>query len=327
MTNHIEMKIIEYTHKERKVWDSFVEDSGNGTIFALQRFFDYHPKTKFNHRHLMFYKQKELVAVFPSAEVIRDGTKTLISHPGASFGGFILGNGTGISDAISLVDALINYAKDSDFGKIILTRPPWIYYKSPEDHIDFSLFNAGAKHIKRELTAVLQIKQDFDENLSLFRPTARTAMRKAQKSGVTIRLTDDYEAFYRILKENLSMRHNVAPTHSLEEILHLKKLLDEKIFLFGAYIAGKMIAGTIVFIFNDRAILAFYISQDYEHQNIRPLNLLFAELIKWAVEKGFHWLDFGTYTLDNVPNLGLARFKESLGATGIFRDTFQVELT
>jgi len=319
------MKIIEYTQSHRDEWNSFVQQANNGTIFALQDFFDYHPPQRFQHHHLMLYNKNNLVALFPSAAVNRDGKIILVSHPGASFGGFVLRKRTGISEAIALVDELLQFAKTKNYDGIELTLPPWIYYEFPENHIDFALFNAGAHHKKRELTAVLPISDDFEKNLALFRPTARTAMRKAQKNGVEIRRTDDFPAFYRILEKNLSMRHGVAPTHTTEELLFLRKLLPQKIELFAAYMGDTMVAGTVIFICNKRTVLAFYISQDYEHQNLRPLNLLFTEVIRWASDNDFKWLDFGTYTLDNVPNLGLARFKESLGAKGIFRDTLRLQ--
>ncbi|MCD6419083.1 GNAT family N-acetyltransferase [bacterium] len=315
------MRISEYTNSLRDNWNNFLKNSNNGTIFAHQSFFDYHPPERFKHRHLMFYDAKGLVALFPCAEVERDGEKILVSHPGASFGGFVLREKTGISEALSLVDELLRFAKDKNYSGVEMTLPPWIYYKFPENHIDFALFNKGAGHRKRELTAVVPIYDDFEKNISLFRPTARTAMRKAQKNGIEIRQSEDFVAFYRILEKNLSMRHGVAPTHTIDEIIRLKELLPENIELISAFLDDKMIAGTLLFICNERTILAFYISQDYEHQNLRPLNLLFAEVIRWASKKKFRWLDFGTYTLNNVPNLGLARFKESLGAKGIFRDT------
>ncbi len=320
------MKIVNYTEDLRDIWNSFVLSSNNGTLFALQDFFDYHPRERFRHRHLLFYNRGRLVALFPCAAVERDGENVLISHPGASFGGFVLRKRTGTAEAIELVGRLIDFCRSEGFSTVEITRPPWVYYEFPEDHIDFALFNAGAFHKKRELTAVLPIFPNPDENIALFRPTARTSMRKAQRSGVTIKESDDIGTFYKILEQNLSMRHGVRPTHTIEELTLLKKLLPDKVKLFAAFSGDMMIAGTVIFICNERTILAFYISQDYEHQHLRPLNLLFADVIRWASAQNFRWLDFGTYTLNNVPNLGLARFKESLGAKGIFRDTFALPI-
>ncbi len=316
------MQVKEYKGDNRCFWESFVQASNNGTIFSLQSFLDYHPAGRFDNRNLIFYDSQKPVAVMPAADAMREGKRILFSHPGASFGGIIAQKSLGISDAIKLVDALVKYASDHKYDAIMLTRAPWIYYEFPDDHIDFALFRAGAIYRKRELTAVLPLKNNFEENLGLFKSSARTSMRKAEKNGILVRESDDFAKFYEILSKNLSMRHNVAPTHTLDELLWLKKHFHEQIRLWSAFMKDEMIAGTIIFVCNPRVILAFYISQDYTHQSFRPLNLLFAKVIDWGISKKFRWLDFGTYTLNNIPNFGLARFKESLGARGIFRDTF-----
>ncbi len=320
------MEVVEYTDDLRGVWDDFVEKANNGTLFALQSFFDYHPPDRFRHRHLLFYKGGRLVALLPAAEVEREGELFLVSHPGASFDGFLVRVRGGVREAFDLVDAAADYAKKAGFGGLEVTLPPWVYYRFPEDHVDFALFARGARYRKRELTAVLPLKGSFEENLALFRPTARTAMRKALRAGVEVRESEDFEAFYRILEENLSLRHGVSPTHTLDELQRLAELLPGRIRLFAAFLGEEMIAGTVLFVCNPRALLAFYISQDYSHQSLRPLNLLFARVVEWGIGEGFSWLDFGTYTLMGVPNFGLARFKESLGAKGIFRKTIVLPL-
>jgi len=318
------MKIKEYTPEYRAEWNDFVLKSNNGTVFAHQSFFDYHPPERFIHKHLMFYYCGKLVALFPAAEAERTGGNFLVSHPGASFGGLILKSRTGTQEAILAVKSLIDYAKTGGYEGLEMTCPPWIYYRFPENYVDFAMFLAGAIHRKRELTAIVPLMNKLDENLAFYKPTARTSMRKAIKAGVEIMMSDNYKAFYEILEQSLNMRHGVAPTHTIEELHRLEKLMPDKVTLFGAYYKGKMVAGTLLFKCNPRTILAFYISQDYEHQKLRPLNLLFTEVFRWGIKGRFKWLDFGTYTLDNVPNLGLARFKESLGAKGIFRDTLSL---
>ena len=84
---------------------------------------------------------------------------------------------------------------------------------------------------------------------------------------------------------------------------------------------GEVLAGMIMFHCNPRVTLAFYISHDMEHQALRPVNLVYMEVIRWAKSMGYHYLDLGTYTLDMDVNYGLCRFKESFSARGIFRNT------
>ena len=134
------------------------------------------------------------------------------------------------------------------------------------------------------------------------------------------------DEFYNILKENLKIRHGVNPTHTLKEIYKLIELFPDSINLFGAFYKGEMIAGVLNFIIKDDVVLAFYISHKEEFQELRPLNLLFYSIFNWALKEKINVYDFGIFTVEGEPNMGLGRFKENFGASGIFRDTFQITL-
>ena len=127
------------------------------------------------------------------------------------------------------------------------------------------------------------------------------------------------------MKKNLSKRHNVKPTHSVDELLKLKKLFPKNILLHGAFLNNKMIGGVINFIANNNVILAFYISHDENYQEYRPINLLFYEILKDAIKNNFKVFDFGIFTVNEEPNMGLAKFKENFGSSGIFRDTLVLD--
>ncbi len=51
------MEIIRYTDDWKEKWDKFVEESNNGTLFHLQRFFGYHTPEKFTFNHLIFLEK------------------------------------------------------------------------------------------------------------------------------------------------------------------------------------------------------------------------------------------------------------------------------
>jgi len=304
-------------------WEKFVEDADNGTIFHLQRFFDYHPGTRFEHKHLLIKRKNRVRALFPAAEQDTPAGKVLVSHPGASYGGFVFPLDMGIRESISVVRALLDFSKKSGFVKVSFTQAPIIYHKVLSNYIDFAVWTSGASYVKRELSAVIRAVPD---PLTSFKPEARTAVRKSIRSGVTVRESQDYARFYRILEMNLQMRHNVTPTHSLEELLTLTKLFPERIRLFCAYHGTEQIGGIVTFECNQRAVLAFYISHVEEHQNLRPVNLLIFELLKWVHEHGYHYLDLGTFTLRMKPDFGLAKFKENFRARGLFRNPLEIDL-
>ena len=307
-------------------WDSFVSSANNGTLFHTRRFLSYHPEGRFNDHSLEFYKKEKLISLLPAAIIENDGKRQLVSHPGASVGSFVVPEDLAFVDALAVVAQLSEYAKTNNIDSIRLTQPPTIYSRRLSHYIDFALQKNGYKYLRREISSVLFLEDTVDDNLSKFKSTHRTAVRKAEKSGIVIRQSEDFEEFYYILKKNLSIRHNVSPTHTLTELLYLKELFPEKIYLFGAYMKDKMVAGVVNFIATENVVLAFYISHDENFQEVRPINLLFYKIFEWAIQEKFRVFDFGIFTVNEEPNLGLARFKENFGASGQFRDTLELNL-
>ena len=106
----------------------------------------------------------------------------------------------------------------------------------------------------------------------------------------------------------MSIRHDVKPTHSLDELLHLKELFPDKINLFGAYIEEKMVAGVVNFIATENVVLAFYISHDEAYQEVRPINLLFYQIFEWAILKKFSVFDFGIFTVNEKTQFWISPF-------------------
>lgn len=314
------METNRFTEKDSKQWEEFVSNANNGTIFHYLKFLSYHPQGRFKDYHLIIKEKGNIISLFPAVEE----KKIIFSHKGASYGGFVLKDRIGIHKIYIMVEHLIAYFKTKGYKKIILTQPPLIYYKNPNQYIDFALLKNGFHYRKREITAVIPL--DIAEPLVTFQADARRSTKKAIREGVRIKISDDFSTFYRILTHNLGMRHNVSPTHTINELLKLKNLFPEDIILFAAYLKENMIGGIVIFIANPRVILAFYISHNDKFQSYRPMNLLFYEVIKWGRNKRFKYLDLGTFTLNMDPNWGLGRFKEKHNARGFLRDSYEIEL-
>ncbi|NVM04406.1 MAG: GNAT family N-acetyltransferase, partial [Candidatus Helarchaeota archaeon] len=115
MKDVIKIKIM--SENDVNQWDKFVENSGNGTIFHLQRFLNYHPPGKFNNHSIIFHNGKDIIAVIPGVEE-KQKDKVFISHPGASFGGFILKNGINIKKIKNIISVFLEYIKKNDFHSV-----------------------------------------------------------------------------------------------------------------------------------------------------------------------------------------------------------------
>ncbi|MBS1271646.1 MAG: hypothetical protein MAGBODY4_00778 [Candidatus Marinimicrobia bacterium] len=303
-------------------WDEFVWSANNGTIFHTRQFLSYHPNDRFRDQSYVILKKDKPYALFPAVRIDYDGKSTLFSHRGASYGGFVYQEDIRIRDAYNMVEELLREAEETDVERIVMTHPPYIYNRRITNYLDFALYKHGFDYLKREISSMLTLESSIEGNLGKFRSSTRRSYRKAKKEGVIVRQTEEYPDFYDILKKNLKIRHDVQPTHTLDELINLSQIFPDKINLFGAYLDEKMIAGVVNFICNRDVVLAFYISHDEEYQEYRAVNLLFYEIIRWAIDQHFRYLDFGIFTVNEEPNFGLGRFKESFGASGVFRDTF-----
>jgi CelD/BcsL family acetyltransferase involved in cellulose biosynthesis len=85
-----------------------------------------------------------------------------------------------------------------------------------------------------------------------------------------------------------------------------------------------MVAGVVNFSATENVVLACYMSHNEDFQEGRPINLLFYKIFEWAIQKKNSVFDFGIFTVNEEPNLGLARFKENFGASGQYRDTLEI---
>jgi hypothetical protein len=319
------VKVRRVLKEDRATWSAFVERSNNGTVFHSPDFLDYHPEGRFDNHHLMLESSSgKTMAFVPGAVSQWDDGAWFRSYPGASYGGPVLEDSLGLDRVERMTEALIRYCRQQGFAGIEMTLPPVSYFRRPHNYIDFALVKNGFRYKKRELTAVIDLRRLGEEIDLGFSQSARRGVRKAQKSGLQVIEDNDFSRFYPVLAGNLKERHNVEPTHTLEELNLLAELLGQnrvKQFV-SVDRSGEVYAGMIMFHCNPRVTLAFYISHNEEYQAMRPVNIVYREVINWAGKMGYHYLDLGTYTLNMKVNYGLCRFKESFSARGQFRNTF-----
>ncbi len=314
------IEVVHYTDEWKDRWDQFVLNSNNGTMFHLQQFLSYHEKGKFDWHHLLFMNKKEIVAVLPAAMM---GT-TIESPIGASYGSFVTGD-IAFATAIDLVDAFSDYCRDQHFERALLTPPPFIYQNVISQNVDYALAYRGFTFDKHYISHAIRLgRRDF---VAGFQSTARRYIHKyLREHPLRVEISEDYESFYPILAKNKA-RHGVKPTHTLDELLRLKKLLPENLILFLVYKANKPIAGSLMFVCNPQVALCFYNMLLYEYEQYNPIHVLMYEVMRWATDKGFAWVDIGVSQDTNAENqmtpaMSLIRFKEKFNAHGILRSTF-----
>lgn len=148
---------------------------------------------------------------------------------------------------------------------------------------------------------------------SQFDEATRRAVRKAEKSGLTISVSQEMTAireFYRLLCQTRRKHGLPAQPFRFYAKIHEHVLARNHGRVFLAHLGSAPVAGAVFFHFGGCALYKFGAS-DETRQHFRANNLVMGEAIKWHSERGFKMLDFGRTSLENA---GLRRYKLGWGA-------------
>lgn len=318
---------------DHEQWDSFVERSVEGTFMHSRTFLSYHPPERFDDCSLIVIDDRDhWRAVFPAAAIVSGNTRILQSHPGATYGGIMMPEDTVTVQIDSIISSIADAARSEGFDQIRMRTPERIFRRRNFDELDTACFRAGFRIEGRELSCALRLNSSTrNELLERWRPLGRRHLRSAEKSGVTVRITDDFTEFWRILERTLDARHSAHPAHTLAEIQRLRDLLPGRVLLVGGYLNERLISGTVLFLFNSTAAHTFYIAQDYDFAEYNSLPSVMLAAAEFCRDKGFAWMNFGISsepgTLGHELNHGLYGFKRSCGGEGVTRDLWSLSLT
>lgn len=319
--------LVPYDQSKAQEWDAFVETSRNGTLFHARRFLSYHPPERFVDRSMLIYRNDRLIAVFPGAEQLRDGSKWWSSYPGSTYGGLVLADGTMLEDTVAALHALAARAREDGFAGIEMRLSEQAFRRRPSDDLEFGLWWLGFEQRAVELSTSIPVFQGFELAQRAYREDTRRNVRKASKGGVRVAWSDDFATYWAILTQNL-VKHGAHPTHTLEEILRLRDLCGDRIKLAVAEVGGVMAAGVVVFVANQTCYHSFYIAQNYEYQQSRALSAVIDFLVRWGADESFRYFNLGISTegAGTMVNWGLFTFKQGFGGAGYARASYRLTL-
>ena len=269
-------------------------------------YMDYH-KDRFADHSLMFFDDGELMALFPASQA---GSE-LSSHGGLTFGGFITGSKMKQHSMNECFDLLIDHAKEQGISQIKYKTIPHIYHLQPAEEDLFAIKYYGGKLTEVSASTVIDLKAPIKM------PKVRKAqISRAKREGVCAVCTDkkdDYVSFLDLENEVLESRHNKHAVHTADELYMLHERFPENIKLYAAMYQGKLIAGTVVFVY-DNVIHTQYMATDEDARRIGALDLCIATVMEEYAED-LKWMDFGISTEDGGTylNEGLIAQKEGFG--------------
>jgi hypothetical protein len=307
---------------EEALWSQFLTQAANPTLFHDLGFLQYHPANRYNFHHLMVRQNDRLIGIVPGA-LVGDGPRPSFASPtGASLGGPVVSPGLSAERALQIVEALQRHAAAQDWHGIELTLPPPVYDPGTAGTISFALFCRGFQLQHRWLCHVVPLVDGPSECFErCFRKGQISAVRSARRRGVTVqeRGRDGLEDFLEVFADTYE-RHDVAATHSADEIADLLERLPDRIRLYLAMLGDQPVAGLLVFFPTAKVAYTFYICGSTEHAAQNGNAVVIAELMTRLRQRGYDYLDFGPSASDFNFNAGVAFFKEGMGGQGQCRD-------
>lgn len=313
------VRIEKYNPDKKEIWDSFIDGAKNPLFMFKRDYMDYH-KDRFEDYSIMFYDGDKLVGLLPAS---RHNTE-LRSHGGLTYGGMIVDSCMKQHTTNDCINALITYMRECGFSKVTYKLIPHIYHIQPAEEEIYALFHNGFKLKEVAASTVINL------NNPCKMPKGRKAqISRAKREGVEIRKIDrseGYEDFISLENKVLGTRHDTVAVHTAKELFLLHSNFPQNITLYGAFANETLIAGAVVFVYED-VVHTQYMAADEYAREIGALDLTIKTIIdEYTGNK--RWLDFGISTENHGTylNEGLISQKEGFGGRTNVYEVFEIEL-
>nr|WP_315207153.1 GNAT family N-acetyltransferase [uncultured Flavobacterium sp.] len=308
--------VKQYQESDYINWNAFIGQAKNANFLFHRDFMEYH-KERFEDFSLMVFEDKKLVAVLPANKA----GAIVFSHQGLTYGGLVCNEQSKLTTVINTFRSVLLFLNENKIEKLHVKTIPSIYHTKPAEEIQYALFLAEAKLVRRDSLSVIDLSQK--NNFSKIR---KRGIQKGILSGLIIKEEEVFESFWNeILIPNLNERHDAEPVHSIAEMNLLKNNFPKNIRQFNVYFNDKIVAGTTVFE-SETVAHCQYISKYEKDENLGSLDFLYHFLIT-EVFADKRFFDFGISNEDQGRKLneGLSYWKESFGASTIVHDFYEVE--
>ena len=310
-------EIRRYTLDKADEWNQFVALSKNGTFLFDRGYMDYH-HDRFEDYSLMFYLDGRLYALLP-ANVEGD---TLSSHRGLTYGGLVMSAKTTAALTVTLFSELNDYLRQQGFHHVYYKCIPWIYHVMPAEEDLYAIARTcDARLQERDLgTAIIQ------RSAIRWERVRRRALKRAQEAALMVERSTDYGAFWQVLNDNLRLKYDSKPVHTLSEISLLASRFPENIVLYLARKDDEVLAGMVLYV-SRQVARAQYSSATPLGKQLGAIDILYDRIINRDYAN-FPYFEFGTSAMpdSNVINETLVFQKEGFGGRGICFDRYEWDI-
>lgn len=310
------VSIEAYNLKHKSQWDSFVDESKNGTFLFKRDFMEYH-SSRFNDFSLLIFKRSKLIGIFPANRE----SNILYSHNGLTYGGLMVKEDIKLNEFLNIFCELLKFCHINKIIKLVIKAIPSIYNIRFSGELDYISFLTNAVLYRKDVISVIDLKSKIKISKDRVQ-----GFKRGIKNKLILKEKNNFKEFWdKLLIPNLSRKYSVSPVHSISEIEYLKNKFQGNIRQFNVYKGDEIVAGTTIFQ-TKNVIHVQYTASNTDKNQLGSLDFLFYKLIN-EIFYDYKFFDFGTSNerRGRKINLGLLYWKEGFGARSLTQSFYEIE--
>lgn len=311
----MKITIARFTKHYTTQWNEFLGSAKNGLFLFDRSYVEYH-EDRYTDHSLLIYRQDKLIALFTANE----NEQRIYSHAGLTFGGLLFSKDLKGSDALQVMESMLQYYRALGFKEVYYKAIPHIFHQAACQEDLYALFRFGATLYRRDISSVIDLKDPIR-----FSESKRQTILKCGQAGVIVQENHDFTAYWELLSMVLA-KFGVTPVHTLKEINLLKETFPSKVRLFEARLAGELLAGVVVYDYNN-VVHTQYMANSVTGRTMGALDYINAKLIGEVFsQRKYYSFGISTENEGTVLNEGLIQQKEMMGGRAIVYDFYKISL-
>ncbi len=307
--------------------DFILEQSENGTVFHLPEFLNYHNDIFFadTEKYLIkFIKDNKVIAGISGVLKVEDDQKCFISPFGASYGGLVVKADLDYHEYEIIYDLLIKFLRTIVHCVKITGTSAFHSRMNKSIYNDYILLAKGFNVLKSDLLLVHELDDNEKLVKRLDKKTATELKQPLNNHNLDLQVTGGVEELTYDLLLSSQERLGSKPTHTLEELNRIESLVPGTIHSFNIQHSGKLVAGIICFRTNKNVLNSFYIFDGLDARAVKANHFSYYNVLKWARENNYKYLDFGPSSFGYIPNYPLIKFKEKFDSKPFLRNSYKM---
>jgi len=315
------INIEPFNTKDESIWDKFCDESYQATFLHTRRYLSYHG-ARFIDQSVIIEQKGRWLGLLPAAQSPQDPT-CIVTHPGITYGGVIHQGELQGALMITAIETIKRYFARLGYITLQYKSVPTFYHQVPAQDDLYALFRLGARRYRCDLGSAIDL-----QNRQPISQRRKRSLIRAIKSGIAV-VNDikNLPELWEVLEANLAKKHATHPVHTINEMVVLTKLFPSNIFCICGILNSTVVSGLVLF-FTKTTCHAQYIGASQDGYDVSALDAVFDYAIKFAIDGGKRWFNFGISTESNgsLLNDGLYRFKTEFGGGGVAHEFFELDL-